>query len=74
MKRLLLVIVSLFALGVAGHLAFAADAAPAPETSAAKAAVPGRPATVPPPVRPPAVEFGGSNGMFPAQPYIAPSR
>ncbi|HVW49065.1 MAG TPA: tetratricopeptide repeat protein [Trinickia sp.] len=47
---------------------------PANGASAAKAAVPARPATVPPPVRPPAVEFGGSNGMFPAQPYIAPSR
>ncbi|WP_162877961.1 tetratricopeptide repeat protein [Trinickia diaoshuihuensis] len=43
------------------------SAAPAP-----RAAVP-QPGAIVPPATSPAVEFGGSNGPFPAQPYIAPS-
>lgn len=42
-------------------------------SAAVKAAVPARPAAVPR-ASPSTVEFGGSNGMFPTQPYIAPSR
>ncbi|MGN6314833.1 tetratricopeptide repeat protein [Trinickia sp.] len=46
---------------------------PAAAAPAAKTAV--RPSVpTPPALNSPSVEFGGSNGLFPAQPYIAPSR
>jgi Flp pilus assembly protein TadD len=48
--------------------------APGASTAAASAAAHHGPAKIPAPeLHSPGVEFGGSNGPFPAQPYIAPS-
>jgi hypothetical protein len=46
---------------------------PAAPAAAVKPVVQERKAA-PPVLNSPSVEFGGSNGPFPAQPYVAPSR